>query len=597
MRLKFVVTPCALAAVCWIPPGFVSAAEANLPGTAAAPADLVRAALKTELGGPSDLRKTLLDEALKRDPNFAPARWQSGFVRRDGEWLTIDRVAIAASRDEALSAYCKLRDQLVSTAENQIVLARWCRKNKMPDQERIHWAKVLEFEPDNSEALAALGLQLHEGQLLTKQQIEQKKKQAVERLRAMQHWRPQLVKWRAAFESGLNKQRESAMAHLRGLSNPEAIPALESIFGDNRQGEKLNLLLVETVDRMPQKEAAAVLLRRAIIAGSKQVRAAATNALKKRPLYDYVPQLIAAIPRRDVRTRHEITVCPDRTVIQEHEFLIQTPSGDRYFYFRDEDQPLFPQLTQALGPKYRYDMAAWRVNMIQSWTASLEQQLDQQRHDDRQLTERIELVLTEAANFKQLTTPEPWLTQWDNYTESYSPPAFSAPNQGYGYFAQLRFTESCFPAGTLILSLVGSTAIEKILAGDCVLSQNPQTGELAYKTVQGVTLRPPSKMIEIGIGSEKIRATRGHPFWVNGKGWLMAKQLTVGDVLHALNGAARIESIEEAPPKEAYNLVLTGFNTYFVGNQEILVHDNLPLEETSALVPGLLAESDLQTAK
>ena len=74
MRPKFVVAACALAAACWISPGIVLADEASLPETTATPADLVRAALKAELGGPSDLRKTLLDEALKRDPNFAQAR-------------------------------------------------------------------------------------------------------------------------------------------------------------------------------------------------------------------------------------------------------------------------------------------------------------------------------------------------------------------------------------------------------------------------------------------------------------------------------------------------------------------------------------------
>jgi hypothetical protein len=140
-------------------------------------------------------------------------------------------------------------------------------------------------------------------------------------------------------------------------------------------------------------------------------------------------------------------------------------------------------------------------------------------------------------------------------------------------------------------------AIEKIRSGDLILAQDVQTGELRYKTVQDVTLRPPAKMIEIGIGSEKIRATRGHPFWVNGKGWLMAKQLKVGDVLHTLKGAVVIDNLQEAPAKEAYNLVVSDFDTYFVGNQQVLVHDNLPLQETSAIVPGLLVESDLQAAK
>ena len=65
-------------------PMCVMAADATLSTGSAEPADLVKAALRTELDGPSESRKQLLDEALARDPDFAPARWHLGFVRFDG---------------------------------------------------------------------------------------------------------------------------------------------------------------------------------------------------------------------------------------------------------------------------------------------------------------------------------------------------------------------------------------------------------------------------------------------------------------------------------------------------------------------------------
>ena len=40
---------------------------------------------------------------------------------------------------------------------------------------------------------------------------------------------------------------------------------------------------------------------------------------------------------------------------------------------------------------------------------------------------------------------------------------------------------------------------------------------------------------------------------------------------------------------EAYNLVVADFNTYFVGETGILVHDNTPRLPTRATVPGLAA--------
>ena len=94
-----------------------------------------------------------------------------------------------------------------------------------------------------------------------------------------------------------------------------------------------------------------------------------------------------------------------------------------------------------------------------------------------------------------------------------------------------------------------------------------------------MTLRPPAPMIAIGTGPHTLLATRGHPFWVNGQGWQMAKQLKVGAVLHGLNGAIVVDRLGEAPAREAYNLVVSDFDTYFVGDERILVHDNLPLQK------------------
>ena len=83
--------------------------------------------------------------------------------------------------------------------------------------------------------------------------------------------------------------------------------------------------------------------------------------------------------------------------------------------------------------------------------------------------------------------------------------------------------------------------------------------------------------------------TLGHPFWVNGAGWKMAKELKPGQRLHTLSGAAEIKGTEDLPnPDRAYNLVVADFNSYFVGPANALVHDNLYRQSTTAKVPGLL---------
>ena len=50
----------------------------------------------------------------------------------------------------------------------------------------------------------------------------------------------------------------------------------------------------------------------------------------------------------------------------------------------------------------------------------------------------------------------------------------------------------------------------------------------------------------------------------------------------------KIEKVEPAADAPAYNLVVDDFNTYFVGGQGLLVHDNNFRRPTRAIVPGLV---------
>src|ERR1044072_958465 len=50
---------------------------------------LVADALRAEVAGQGDQRTALLDEAVGVAPDFAPARWQSGQIERDGRWVPV----------------------------------------------------------------------------------------------------------------------------------------------------------------------------------------------------------------------------------------------------------------------------------------------------------------------------------------------------------------------------------------------------------------------------------------------------------------------------------------------------------------------------
>ena len=146
---------------------------------------------------------------------------------------------------------------------------------------------------------------------------------------------------------------------------------------------------------------------------------------------------------------------------------------------------------------------------------------------------------------------------------------------------------SCFPAGTPVMTLTGPLAIENLRIGDRVLAQDPDSGELAYKPVLGTTIRPPAELLAVSTSQGELRLTRGHAMWIDGKGWRMAKESQPGDRLHCLSGATVIEKIAEQPAEAVYNLHIADFHTYFVGSEQILVHDNTTRLPTAATVPGL----------
>jgi hypothetical protein len=92
------------------------------------------------------------------------------------------------------------------------------------------------------------------------------------------------------------------------------------------------------------------------------------------------------------------------------------------------------------------------------------------------------------------------------------------------------------------------------------------------------------------VDGEDLVTTIGHPFWVAGVGWRMAKELGDAAVLQAVTGAAPLAAVEPAGELEAYNLVVADFNTYFVGESGVLVHDNTPRRPTKVSLPGLVAK-------
>ena len=138
---------------------------------------------------------------------------------------------------------------------------------------------------------------------------------------------------------------------------------------------------------------------------------------------------------------------------------------------------------------------------------------------------------------------------------------------------QFRTHTACFAAGTLVHTIDGPRAIDKIQVGDRVLSQNTSTGLLVFEPVVATHLSEPSSTLRLMIGGETIVATGIHRFWKAGKGWTMARELKPGDRLRMVGGVVAIDAIEADVTQPVYNLDVAVNRDFFVGKTGLLVHD------------------------
>ena len=139
---------------------------------------------------------------------------------------------------------------------------------------------------------------------------------------------------------------------------------------------------------------------------------------------------------------------------------------------------------------------------------------------------------------------------------------------------------SCFGAGTLVQTLDGLCRIERLHAGDLVLTQAPATGELKYEPVLTAFHNPPNATFRIELGGETIVATGIHRFWKANQGWVMARELKPGDALRTLAGVVVVKSVDKEQVQPVFNLQVAEGESFFVGRTGVLAHDNIPVNAT-----------------
>ncbi|MER5603938.1 Hint domain-containing protein [Streptomyces sp. NPDC002265] len=136
-------------------------------------------------------------------------------------------------------------------------------------------------------------------------------------------------------------------------------------------------------------------------------------------------------------------------------------------------------------------------------------------------------------------------------------------------------TGQCFPAGTPIATADGTKKIEDIKVGDRVWAADPVTGKQTLRRVTRLFQHTANGLVKIAAGGREVRATAGHPFQVEGKGWVDAGDLRPGDLLEKRDGTTvAVSDVSELPgPARVFNFEVETDHTYYATDLDVLVHN------------------------
>ncbi|HEY2413445.1 MAG TPA: polymorphic toxin-type HINT domain-containing protein [Pirellulaceae bacterium] len=556
----------------------------------------VIAALRAEAAGDNERRAELLNSAVRAEPDLAEANWHLARVRIGNRWLTLDNAQQEAASDPQLAEYRKLRDEADGNSKRTRGLARWCLKAGLDDLARLHYAQLLarsDVDADTqAEAIRRLDLHNVGGTWVTGSELKQRQDRAEHVEAAIRQWRPSLKRLQLVIDEESSGAGEKAIRELTTINDPKVILVLQSLLAE--ADERFSEEAVKVFARFPHIESTEALARVAVMSPYPPARSAAVAELKKRTKQDYMQLLLSGL-LAPVKMQFSIQVNA-RGAVEYSQAIGMEEAGARYISIQSQSSlPMFwsPRRrsfsifgrADPVNVGAEVNNAASRAQLASTETELTNMQIAEANRRTFDVLEQ----LSGATLSRDATQYWDW---WQDYNQYYWPkPTFCAYQQQPSTYYYGGVGSSCFVAGTLVRTQLGLLPIEAIKAGDRVLAQDQDSGELAFKPVLRTTLRPPRKMVCIRVAGDEIIATVGHPFWVAGTGWKMAKELRAGDFLHGLDSAIRIEKVEPAGEDNTYNLVVDDFNTYFVGQQGLLVHDNEFRKPTRAIVPGLLDES------
>jgi hypothetical protein len=572
-------------------------------------AKLVEKALAAGLAGDNAGRVNLLKQAIAADPEYAPARWQSGQLKFQGAWKTPTEVAEAVAYGRRWRDYKELRTSATALADH-VALAQWCMREGLTHEERYHWAVVLLSDPKHPQARRQLGLREYRGALYTDAQIAAERQQRKQAEADVRRFRPRFVELCRQARSPSKSMRGTALKKIGEVADPGAIASLEESVQRNSKEptdlltRDLQLALVTALSNVREHEATRRLLHYAVSSPIAEVRKLAAESLWPRPATDYVPLLMAAL-RAPIEAEVDLVTAPDGTVRMLETVRQPGPEAD-VAYVRSTNYEVEGAFGRDITKAAPTQVLAAHLGRASSRAITTKNRIDASNASAAARNQRIQDALKIATGKDHGADPEAWWEAWgaenelqytdaepvyenyeeDTYTYAYEQAPQPSLIQGDMRPPPPRATGSCFAPGTPVWTKAGVVPIEQVRVGDMVLAQHPTTGELDYRPVLLKTLGNPTRVLRIGLADETITATLGHRVWVNGHGWEMVKALKPAMTLNASSCGLGISSIDEGEQVACHNLIVDEFHTFFVGRSRLLVHDKTCPRPTVAVTPG-----------
>ena len=597
---------------------------------------LVNQALEAEIAGDAELRAEKLAQALDKDPTFAPARWHSGMIRAEGAWLAWRDVQDASRGHKRLGRYRELRAQGDPSLASHVKLARWCARNDLLPQSRAHWMQVLLIDPHHRAALGALDLVWHGGTLVSPEEKKLAEAKSKETKGGLEAARSKIKRWLRDIEKGHDDGRQAALAQIKSITDPDWIPVVLTEFAQAElpleQSREMRAALVHLYVRLENDFTTRMLARHALAGSSNKSRDAATYELKDRPMHVYVPLLLARMSspvevatytserggsltntytysREDAAGNvYETSRSASRQLGQRYvprysnlripgyEITIPAQSNGCGGYIAEHTRRIPDRFVTVQDGYSNAELPEYRRRKQQEYQRSraeaeyVKRDVERMNRSNEMANRKIASLLGKTTGVKLEPEPRVWRRWWQEYLDEHPEVRAALVERGGPFAASQRIHRpGSFPIGTVVWTSDGETPIQNVTIGDEVLSQDPETGELAYKVVAHTAHSGEVAMrfVRLGDDNASFASAPGNLVWSSGEGWRMASSLKPGTLVHGIEGSTSVSENFETRKQHTIQLVVLDFHTLLIGKEGVLVRDATVPKPSERVLPGL----------